>query len=139
MAAASDYTKENVINALLRGVAFPLPAKTHLALHTDAPGGTGANEVLVADWPAYVRKEAEAGGLIGSGWDAPASGVTQNANQLTYPSNDGAASVTVSHWSIWDAATGGNCLAVGALTTARTLQVGDVFVFDINSLDVTMA
>lgn len=135
MAAASTYSQNNIINALLRGVAFPLPAKTYVSLHTGDPGvGAGANEVSLSNWPAYVRREAEQGGAIGSGWTPAASGQTANTNQLTYPANNGVASVTVTHWAIFDAPTGGNLLFKAPLTVARTLQVGDVFVFDGGSL-----
>lgn len=139
MSAASNYTEENVINALLRGVTFPLPSKTYVSLHTANPGETGGSEVTTVAFPAYVRREAEQGGLIGSGWSAPADGVSQNAKQLTYPGFDGASPVTVSHWAVYDAATGGNLLFYAPLQTARMLQSGDVFVFDINALTVTMA
>ena len=139
MSAASNYTENNVIDALLRGVAFPLPAKTYVSLHTANPGEAGGNEVTTGAFPAYVRREAEVGGAIGSGWSAPSDGVSQNAKQLTYPGFDGASPVTVTHWAVYDASTGGNMLFYAPLQTSRQLQSGDVFVFDINALTVTMA
>lgn len=139
MSAASNYTEENVINALLRGVTFPVPSKTYVGLHTANPGEAGGNEVTTAAFPAYVRREAEQGGAIGSGWSAPVDGLSKNANQLTYPGFNGAAPVTVTHWAVYDAATGGNMLFYAPLQTARTLQTGDVFVFDTNALTVTMS
>lgn len=139
MSAASNYTETNVINAALRGVTYPLPTGTYVSLHTGDPGETGANEVLVADWPAYIRKHAEDGGAIGTGWDAPVNGVTHNSNQLTYPSNDGGGQITITHFGVWTASTAGNFITGEALTTPRTLEVGDVFVFDANSLTVTQA
>ena len=139
MSAASNYTEANVINALLRGVTFPLPSTVYVSLHTASAGETGGNEVSTANWPAYVRKDAAVGGAIATGFAAPTDGVTTNAKQITYPGMNGASNVTVSHWALYDAATGGNLLAYGALQTARTLQPGDVFVFDIGALTVTMA
>ena len=139
MSAASNYTENNVINALLRGVTFPLPAKTYVGLHTANPGESGGNEVDTGDFPAYVRREAEVGGYIGSGWSEPTDGETKNAKQLTYPGFDGEAPVTVTHWAVYDAASGGNMLFYAPLQTSRQLQTGDVFVFDINALTVTMA
>lgn len=139
MSAASNYTEENVINALLRGVTFPLPSTVYVSLHTSNPGETGANEVSTGNWPAYVRKDAAVGGAINTGWAAPTDGVTTNSKQIVYPGMNGASNLTVSHWALFDAATGGNPLAYGALQTARTLQPGDVFVFDIGALTVTMA
>lgn len=139
MSAASNYTEANVINAVLRGVSFPIPTGVYVSLHTADPGEAGGNEVSTGNWPAYVRKDAAVGGAIASGWDAPTDGVTQNAKQITYPGMNGATNVTVTHWAIYDAASGGNMLAHAALQTSRTLQPGDVFVFDIGSLTVTMA
>lgn len=40
MSAASNYTENNVISAMLRGVSFPIPAGTYVALHTSALSGT---------------------------------------------------------------------------------------------------
>ena len=37
MSAASNYTENNVLNALLRGIPFPLPVNTYVGLHTDDP------------------------------------------------------------------------------------------------------
>lgn len=136
MSAASNYTETNVINALLRGVPFPVPTNTYLSLHTANPGENGANEVTLAAWPSYVRRDAEVGGSIGTGWSAPTDGITSNENQILYPSHNGASAITITHWAIYDAQTGGNMLAYAALNTARTLQVGDVFVFDIGGLTV---
>ena len=139
MAGASDYTKANVLSALLRGVALPLPAGTYVSLHTADPAGTGANEVTLGNWPGYLRRKAEGVGAIGSGWGAPSAGVSSNSNQLTYPNNNGASSVTVTHFAVWDAITTGNVINSAALTTARTLLVGDILVFDIASLTVAVS
>lgn len=139
MSAASNYTETNVINSLLRGVSFPVPTTVYIGLHTADPTDAGGNEVSTGNWPSYVRKDAAVGGAIDSGWAAPSNGVTTNAKQITYPGMNGASNVTVSHWALYDAATGGNMLAHAVLQTSRTLQPGDVFVFDIGSLTVTMA
>lgn len=136
MSAASNYTENNVINALLRGVAFPIPPKTYLSLHTANPGETGGQEVTTAAWPSYVRCDAEVGGAIGTGWGAPADGTSSNAKQVLYPSHNGASAITITHWAIYDAATNGNMLVYAPLKTPRTLQPGDVFVWDAGSITV---
>lgn len=134
----STYAGNNLLNSMLRGVAFPLPSKVYISLHTADPGVTGTNEVSTVAWPAYIRKDAADGGAVGTGFDAAATRSTKNAKQLIYPVNDGAGNVTVSHWALFDAATGGNCLAYGPLTSSRTVQPGDVFVIDINKMTVTV-
>jgi hypothetical protein len=139
MAGASTYTKNNILKALLQGTTFPLPTGTYISLHTADPGATGANEVTTGAMPAYVRRKAEGAGALGTGWSTPTTGVSTNANQLTFPSNNGAGVVTVTHFAIWDALTAGNCLESAALSTSRALSVGDILVFDIASLSVTVS
>jgi hypothetical protein len=139
MSAASNYTEGNVINALLRGIAFPLPNKTYISLHTADPGDTGAGEVNLTDWPGYVRRAAEGdAGVIGDGWAPPNDGVSTNLKQVLYPMMNGSSAVTITHFGIWDAANGGNYLCGAALYASRTLNPGDVFVFDVGSLTVRM-
>lgn len=135
---ASLYTKNNILKALLQGTALPLPTGTYVSLHTADPADTGANEVTLAAWPQYVRRKAEAAGALGTGWTTSTAGTSSNTNQLTYPSNNGAAPITITHFAIWDAASGGNCINSAALTTSRTLQVDDIIVFDVASLTVTV-
>jgi len=138
MPGATTYTQNNILKALLQGTALPLPSGTWVSLHTGDPGATGASEVTAGAWPGYVRRKAEGAGAMGTGWTTPTTGNSTNTNQLTFPANNGAGSVTVTHFAIWDAATGGNCLNSAALTTARTLAVGDILVFDIGALSVTV-
>jgi hypothetical protein len=139
MAGASTYTRNNILNALLRGTALPLPSNTYISLHTADPGLTGANEVTLGNWPGYLRRKAEGVDGMGSGWTVPTTGVSSNTNQLTYPNNNGGSSITITHFAIWDALTSGNSIDSAALTTARTLAIGDILVFDVGSLTVTVS
>ena len=145
MSAASDYTELNLLNAITGQAAFPAIGLTYVALHTAAPSedGTTTNEVTLIAWPAYARKNAEAGGAVGSGWTAPvtagATKETKNKNILTFTANNGAATVTITHWSIWNTATAGNMILAQALTTPVNITAGDIFVFDINALTLTAA
>jgi hypothetical protein len=146
MSAATNYTKTSHMNAQLRGVAFPLPAGTYIALHTSDPatGGGVQTEVSVLNWPAYTRKHAENGGAIGTGWTAPVdeSGemVSRNLNILSWNPNNGALPQTITHWSIWDASGvgAGNMLVSKPLAVQRIIGVGDIFVFPAQSLTYKM-
>ena len=138
MSAASNYTENNVINTLLRGSAFPVPAKVYLSLHTADPADVGSAEVATANWPSYVRKDSANGDTNANAWSAPVDGVSSNTKQVLYPSHNGASAVAITHFGLWDAANGGNFLAGAALYSPRTLNPGDVFVFDVSSLTVRM-
>lgn len=141
MATASKYTQINTLNALLRGVTFPLPVHTYVALHTGAIDlTTGSNEVTVGAWPAYVRQQMEHGGAIGTGWSAPVdNGVikeSKNAIATPFPAQNGASPITFTGWSLWDAATGGNMLVAKDFTVSYIAAVGDIPIFDVNTLTI---
>jgi len=132
--SASSYTQANIMAALFDGVAFPIPSHTWLALHTADSSATGENQVSTTTWPAYARVQAEQGGAMGTGWTAGETGVRTNARQIPFAAYNGSSDLTLTHWSIWDAQTGGNMLTDGPLTITRILQAGDLFEFDIGSL-----
>jgi hypothetical protein len=138
MAGASTYTKNNILGAVLQATVMPLPTGTYISLHTGDPGANGVNEISSGAWLSYVRRKAEAAGAMGTGWTAPTTGVSANTNQMTYPSQDGSASITVTHFAIWDQLAAGNMISSAALTTPRTLLLGDILVFDVGSLTVTV-
>ena len=136
MSAASNFLENAVIESTLRGAAFPTITKVYVALHTNDPTDAGGEEVTSAIWPSYARQDAAKGGVISAGWTAAVDGVSKNALQLIFPVFDGAADLTVTHFSLHDAATGGNMLVHAPLLAQRTVQNGDVFVVDTQKLTV---
>lgn len=140
MSKFSDYTEANIIETTLRGAAFPVPTKTYIALFTADPtdANVTANEVQTASMPAYARVDAALGAAISTGWTASANGVSSNAKVLTFPANNGAGQIVVTHVGIYDALSGGNLLYHAPLVASKTLQVGDVLSFAIGSLVVTV-
>ena len=141
MSKFSNYTENNIIETTLRGAAFPVPAGIYLALFPADPtdANVTANEVSLAAWPAYVRRDTASGAAISTGWTAPADGVSSNAKVLSFPANNGAGNVTLTHVGLYDAATGGNLLYHAPLVSSKTLLPGDVISFSIGSLTVTVA
>ena len=136
MSAASNFLENAVIESTLRGAAFPAITNVYVALHTNNPTDDGGNEVTSALWPSYARQDAAKGGSISSGWTAAADGVSKNALQLIFQVFDGAADLTVTHFSLHTALTGGNMLVYAPLQSPRTVQNGDVFVVDTQKLTV---
>lgn len=141
MSKFSNYTENNIVETTLRGAAFPVPAGTYLAAFTADPtdANVTANEVQLAAWPSYARQDCAQGAGIATGWTAAADGVSSNAKVLTFPANNGAGTVTVTHIGIYDAATGGNLLYHSPLSSSKSLLVGDVLSFGIGSLTATIA
>lgn len=135
---ATTYSGNILLNLLLRGVAFAAPARVYVSLHTADPGQTGASEVTTGAWPAYARQDPAAAAAVGTGFTAANAKATENAKQILYAANTGASPVTVTHFAIWDAATGGNCLLTGSLTASKTIAPTDECVIHIGELDVTV-
>ena len=102
------------------------PTAWYVALHTGDPGETGANEVLVATDADYVRKAVTFG--------AASSGANASTAQVSWTVDAASAGYTVTHASIWDAETAGNCLISGALTSPRTLAALGVLTFEIGEV-----
>lgn len=123
MSGFSNFLARAVANHFFRKTAQSSPTGTFVALFTADPTDANitANEISAA-W--YGRKEATT-------WTAPAedadSSWISNVAEVVFNAVTGAA-VTVSHYGIYDAPTGGNLLSSGALPASKTLDISDVFV-----------
>lgn len=135
---ASTYLGNMVLESVLRGTAFVLPTRVYVSLHTADPGVSGANEVSLAAWPAYARKDPALGAAMNTGFDVVATKSTKNAKVMTWGGNDGAADVTVTHAAVWDALTGGNMLVYGPLTVPKTFAPTDEATIKIGKLTETV-
>lgn len=130
MSAASNYLESGLLEHF-RGTQLPLPSGFYVALHTTDPtdSATGA-EVTTGAWPAYVRQTV--GTPLSSAFTASADeagGGKQitNANTINFPANNGASAVVVTHFSVWDASTGGNMWWHAPLAAAKTIDPTDIF------------
>lgn len=127
MAAMSNYLEKKLGEHILRGTSSTAPSALFLALCTGAPGETNtpANE---CSYTGYARVGmgaiATAFGLINDG--ATTDGLCSNTNAITFGANADAGSVTVSHWVICDAASGGNTLYWGAFDVAKAITQNDI-------------
>lgn len=135
---ATTYLANEILDHILRGETYMAPTGVFISLHTADPGLTGANEVSTGNWPAYVRQDADGGGSPTAGFSAASAKATANLLKLSFPANDGASGVTVTHFGIWDASTGGNCLFADALDSSKTVAVTDELTINIGALTVTV-
>lgn len=134
---ATSYSGNSLLNLFLRGVAITPPARVWLSLHTGDPGINGdANEVTAANWPAYGRQDPAQGDAIETGFTVPASLETLNTKEILFPTFDGAPSITLTHFAIWDDETAGNAIFYGALVNAKTLLTDDEIIVKVNECQV---
>ena len=131
MSAASNYLEAGLLEHF-RGTQLPLPSNYFIALHTENPTDDALplTEISLAAWPAYARQTV--GSPLSSAWTASsneAGGGKQitNANTINFPANNGASSIVVTHFSVWDASTGGNMWAHAPLAAPKTIDPTDIF------------
>jgi hypothetical protein len=116
----SNYAETKLLDTI-NNTSFAVSA-TYIQLHTGNPGEDGVNNVATEN----TRQQAT--------WNsASGNNIVTDAN-VTW--TNVAATETISHWSLWDAATAGNPLWYGALTTPAAMQTGDTF--QITSLTLTL-
>jgi hypothetical protein len=68
-------------------------------------------------------------------FNAPSGGSMTNSADIDFPNMPAA---TITHVALWDAASAGNCLWIGALTTSKTTNAGDTFRIPAGQLTVTL-
>ena len=106
--------------------AVTRPTAWYIAAYTAAPSDAGGG--TEATGGSYARKQ----------FTPSVSGdLMTNSGALEFVTAT-ASWGTITHIGIFDAATGGNLISWGALTTAKTIDSGDILRFDTGELDVTL-
>lgn len=100
-----------------------------VGLFTGAPSDAGGGTEVTGG--SYARKST-----AGADWAAAAAGSTSNANVITFVAATGLWG-DVTHFGLFDASTAGNLLRWAPLTTAKTIDSGDVASFPVGNLVLT--
>lgn len=132
MAGMSVYLEQALLNEVFRTAAYTKPTRLYVSLHAADPTDAGTSSTEITG-NGYAR--ADAGAPADSAWtlaNAPGGDGRQvtNASQIAFPTPtgnwvSGSGGTTVTHFGIWDAATGGNLLFSGSLGTSRAVVNGD--------------
>ena len=116
----SNYGELAFLNTL-RNTSFVV-AQSYIKLHLGDPGEDGT--LLPA---ANTLRKAVSFSAASAGSMAASATITWTS----VPNTE-----TYSHWSLWDAASAGNCLWTGALSSSASVTAGDTF--QITSLTLTL-
>lgn len=103
----------------------------YAALSTADPTDTGSG-LAEPSGNGYARVQTAA-----SDWNTASNGTVDNANDITFPEATGSWG-TITHFALFDAATGGNMLAHGQLSQSKTINSGDTAKFAAGDLDVSL-
>jgi hypothetical protein len=122
----STYLDNKVIDKIFKNTDFTVAA-VYISLHTADPGDDGSNEVAVGT-SGYARQ-------VGT-FSSAATSASENSAAVLFTNLPAG---TVSYAGVWDAPTGtaSNFLMGAALATAKVVNVGDSFQFNIGDIDTT--
>lgn len=134
MAAFTDYLENALVDWIFRGQAVPtLPASLHVALFTANPGEAGGGTEVSTTGTNYARASVTRALASWAGTQAAGSttastgntGTTSNNAAITFNAPGATGWGVITGVGIMDAATGGNMLMFGALTTSKTVNAND--------------
>jgi len=141
MSQASDYLEQVVCDIITGRRPVPSAAATNrwLSLHTANPADDASGTEVSGT--SYARQQiTNSTGPVYSFPAASGTGgsVTNSTAAVTFPAAGGSWG-TVTHFAYWDASSGGNMLAHGALGASQAINTGNVLQFNTSTLTVTVA
>ncbi|HAI10604.1 MAG TPA: hypothetical protein DCM28_02795 [Phycisphaerales bacterium] len=130
----SNYAEDAILNALFGKTsdfgALGSAPSMYVGLSTADPGEDGSSDAPPSG-DGYARVSTAA-----SDWNAASSGSLDNANIIQFPEATGSWG-TITHFTIYDAPTGGNLIFSGALDTPKAFISGDTPLFAAGDLSFT--
>lgn len=120
----SNFLEDELLDHVFGGSAYSVPTDVYAQLHDGDPGEDGTDNVATENTRVVVSFGSASGGTI--------------ANDAEVLWEDVAASETYSHFSLWDAASNGNCLGAGALTSSKAVTAGEDARFAVGALTVSL-
>ena len=126
----SNYEEAKILDLLIGKTAHSLVA-VYVGLSTADPldDASGLAEPVASGYARVVTS--------GATWEAAVAGAIQNAAAITFPQASGSWG-TISHFALFDALSGGNMIASGALDTPTAITTGQIFRFAAGALDITL-
>ncbi|GAI85645.1 unnamed protein product [marine sediment metagenome] len=123
----SDWLELELLDHVLKTGDYAVPTNIYVALSTADPLDTGAG-IAEPSGGSYAR-------VIMNVWDAAVGRATENTNKITFAqfTHDGG---EITHWAAYDAIEGGNFLAHGEFTVAKTAPIGTNLYIEAGEIDV---
>jgi hypothetical protein len=131
MAALSNFAEKLLLDWLMTTGSASRPTAWHLALYTAAPSDSGGGTEVSGN--GYARQALTFAAA------ASPDGTTENTGPVSFTASGSGGFGTVTHVGIFDAATSGNLLWHGAMTTPRTVNDTDTLTFAAGAVSLTLA
>jgi len=110
----SDFLETNILNHVLRGVAYASPAGVYVALFTVAPSDPGGGTEVTGN--GYTRQSIT--------FATPSGGQVSNSSDVLFPTAT-ADWNTIVAYAIFDAPSAGNMLYYASLNSPRDILTND--------------
>jgi hypothetical protein len=130
MGTFSDYWENEILDHVF-GKGSYTPPTIYVGLSTADPGDSGAG-LSEPSGNGYARAQTTA-----SDWNVAADGHVDNANPILFATATGDWG-TLTHFALFDAASGGHLLAYGTLSEPKAFGSNDTARFAAGELDVTL-
>lgn len=127
--ALTTYASNKLLDHLSGKTSFTMPTVSVALFKTQPTIAGGGTECV---YTGYARDAT-----VGTDWNAAASKANSNAVELNFGTKTAGVDETVGWWATFDAATAGNMLEFGSMTTAKLIQNGDTPKIPIGDLDRT--
>jgi hypothetical protein len=127
MAEFSDYLENKVLDHVLRNVSYSSPTTVFVGLYTSNPTDTNSGTEVTGG--SYARQALSV--------TTASAGIVTSSADVTFPQCT-ASWGSVGFIGILDAVTSGNLLMHTALTTAKTIDSGDILKISSGNLTVTL-
>jgi hypothetical protein len=130
MGSFADYWENEILDHLF-GKGSYTPPSIYVGLSTADPADDAAG-LAEPSGNAYARVATS-----GADWNTASGGTIDNANEISFPEAGGSWG-TLTHFALFDAASGGNMLAHGSLSISKIISSGDTAKFSAGDLDVSL-
>lgn len=134
----SDYLEGRLLDLVFGAVAWTAPANLYVGLF-DADPGEGGNSATEVTGAGYARAALVNDKTVWS-TSAPSGLPVSNQTEIIFPeaTGDWAGGAPITHFALFDAATGGNLIASGALVGGVTVSSGDQPRFSPGDMTITL-
>ena len=122
----TNFLETEILDHVFAGAAYTAPTTIYMALYTAAPGEAGGGTELSGS--AYARQTVAF---------STSGDTTSNSSAVEFPTATGTWG-SVTHVGVFDALTSGNLMAYATLSSAKTIDSGDVFRIPTGDLDITL-
>lgn len=124
----SNYGEQALGNWIRGNANMPATATPYMALFSDDPGDN--------DTGTEITTDVASSGRIAVTFASPTDGVMSNSTEIDFGNSEN--DVLITHFGLYDAQTGGNLIASGALASPKSIDTSDQVNWAAGALTLTI-